>query len=466
MLTWVLWGATSIAIVLLVLGRRRERRVRALVDELLGNFAPGDSGQGQDVCDRIRQLTAILDEKIRSAGEIHTLSRVLTVSTGTLVSGFTTVVGASHQQSGRAQQDIAAFESIAERVQEVAGVADDAAMAMNRVCDNAQAGEEKVLRVQELVTHLRASATRTEQQFQEVQEHLSHIGGIVTLIETISNQTNLLALNAAIEAARAGDAGRGFAVVADEVRQLAGRTAEATTDVAGIIQAANQAIDSMKDELQETAGATGLVAEGASEASESLEAIVKEAGRVSGLVDGMSRLAGQQANAAAEVAAAGGMIRKLATDIDTNVQSCNQDLRQLLMKLVDMKELARHLDVQGGLELALLDAVEEIRAHNIMVVNSDTPGNAMPHMERIHELDGVVDQLLASAQNQRATNDTWQRDIQSLNQALSDYRSVRNAMFADVKAGDFMRVRKHGAPHVRPAYKRVKDACEALLASA
>lgn len=62
------------------------------------------------------------------------------------------------------------------------------------------------------------------------------IDEIVTTIKGIADQTNLLALNAAIEAARAGDAGRGFAVVADEVRKLASRTAESTTEIAGVVK--------------------------------------------------------------------------------------------------------------------------------------------------------------------------------------------------------------------------------------
>lgn len=443
----------------------REKLASMLVDELLHHFAPGDSGKSSDLPDRIRQLTAILEEKIRSAGNIHTLSRELTVSTGTLVSGFTTVVGYSHRQSERAREDIAAFEAIAHDIQQIAESARDGAHAMSRVCAIAENGEAKVLQVRDRVSHLKASARRSEQQFLEVQEQLANIGGIVTLIETISAQTNLLALNAAIEAARAGEAGRGFAVVADEVRELAARTAEATTDVASIIEAADKSIDALKNELYETAGGSGQAAEGSWDASEALESIVLESRRVSSVVEDISRRAARQAEASADVADAGGVIRELATDIDGKVQDCNRDLRTLMLKLVDMKERASQLDLPGGPELAVLDAIEEIRAHNIMVVNSDAPETAAPHMNRIFELDQVVDAHLDMAADHRRLDTRYDAVIQTLKIALSDYRHIRNKVFDDVRSGEFARVREVGVPCVRPAYQAVKDACKALLAT-
>jgi aerotaxis receptor len=96
------------------------------------------------------------------------------------------------------------------------------------------------------------------------------ISDIIGVIDGIAFQTNILALNAAVEAARAGEQGRGFAVVAAEVRSLAQRSADAAKQIKTLIGASVEQVES---------GAK-LV----DEAGQTMEDIVLQVKRVSGLI--------------------------------------------------------------------------------------------------------------------------------------------------------------------------------------
>lgn len=95
---------------------------------------------------------------------------------------------------------------------------------------------EKTSYVKEKVEHITDNTTQMNESMEKLKESSSDIANITKMIDSIASQTNLLALNAAVEAARAGEAGSGFAVVTEEVRVLAQKTADAATEIEGMIQ--------------------------------------------------------------------------------------------------------------------------------------------------------------------------------------------------------------------------------------
>jgi methyl-accepting chemotaxis protein len=114
----------------------------------------------------------------------------------------------------------------------------------------------------------------------EISESSRNIAEIVGVIDSIAFQTNILALNAAVEAARAGEQGRGFAIVASEVRQLAQRSATAAKEVKVLIS----------DSLAKVGDGTVLV----EQAGSTMQSVVAEIQRVSGLMSHISTAAQTQ----------------------------------------------------------------------------------------------------------------------------------------------------------------------------
>ena len=145
------------------------------------------------------------------------------------------------------------------------------------------------------------SVTRATEVVNRLGSDSERIDGIVAVIKEIANQTNLLALNAAIEAARAGEQGRGFSVVADEVRKLAEKTAVSTQEIATMIGAIREGVQSAVQSMEEGRQRVEEGVQQATRAGSAMTRIEADSGKVLEAVDEISLALDEQRSASTEI---------------------------------------------------------------------------------------------------------------------------------------------------------------------
>lgn len=460
------WLAAMVVLGLyLLLGiSQRERAVLAALNQIRALL--DDKGQvSGGALGAIERLQEVLHEKVVAVKHMSALASDLTVSTGTLVSGFTEAVATADRQSAMARDSMAEFEAMAARARTTASEALMLADVSRDARDQVNIGGEQVQQVASDMLDLSAVVTSVAEEFDSVRQQVARIGEIVAIIQGIAGQTNLLALNAAIEAARAGEQGRGFSVVADEVRKLAESTGSATLNVGEIISLIGQGIDRLDQRLASTRQGAADAVLRANQAAQVLHGIAATAQDTLQAVQGIAERASSETQSAGKVLEDSSVVAHLAEELDSQVNDCNAGLRGLMLGLVDLKSLASQIDVSRDGMAALLEAIEETRAHNIMVLNARATAQMLPHIQRIHALDSEIDQLLGAAQATRETIDEQRRgQLSGLRQALDAYRRIRDDLLGAAQSGRLEQVRERAAPLVREAYRNVKQACAALAA--
>jgi len=184
------------------------------------------------------KLKAVITETKSASENLASASEELSTSSGQMARGM-------GEQSQRAAQIATSSEEMSQTVIDVARNSSAMAGSADDTARIAREGEVIVNKSVEEVKAIAETVKESSRLITSLGERSQQIGDIINVIKDIADQTNLLALNAAIEAARAGEQGRGFAVVADEVRKLAERTTKATAEIAGVIKA-------IQDEVQST----------------------------------------------------------------------------------------------------------------------------------------------------------------------------------------------------------------------
>ena len=193
----------------------------------------------------------------------------------TLASSSTELASISEQQLANADQSAARANSVASAAEEmnsnmtsVAASMEQASTNISTVASGAEQMSASIAEISENTARAKDNTNNAVQRTEQASNQVNELGvaaeeiGVVTeTIKAISDKTNLLALNATIEAARAGEAGKGFAVVANEIKELAQQTAGATGNIAQKLQGIQKSTATTVDEIKEVGSAINMVDE-------------------------------------------------------------------------------------------------------------------------------------------------------------------------------------------------------------
>jgi methyl-accepting chemotaxis protein len=356
---WTLWIATILGAIIggvisIVLARRITRSID-LVAERADAIAEGDlTGKELDHLygsDQIGSLAAAM-QKMQSSlsniiGTVVQTANSLTGSAQSMRSASDQIHRRIDQQSQQTQQAATAMQEMSASIAEVSRHTQSAAETARSAAQTAREGGEIVKHVLGAMHSIASAVSETSSTVGLLGEDSKRISQIVTTIDEIARKTNLLALNAAIEAARAGDHGRGFAVVAGEVRRLAESTAQATGEIATMIQ---EIQDRTRVAIASMESGTGTVQEGVqttNQAGEALERIIGMAERVDKMIAQIAIAASQQAAAADQSSASLDSIHSLSHDNLMEMATTAKGIEGLRSTAVALEEQVDRFHLQS-----------------------------------------------------------------------------------------------------------------------
>lgn len=266
-----------------------------------------------------RAFRKLVNEQNHVLGNIREASMQVTTGSEQVASASQSLAQGSTEQASALEQITASIDDIAERTKVNAAQANEANTLVHETKSGAVKGNAQM---DEMIGAMH-----------EINNASENISKIIKVIDDIAFQTNILALNAAVEAARAGSHGKGFAVVAEEVRNLAGKSAQAASETAELIE----------DSISKISKGSKL----AEDTAKALEIIVGNVDKVVDIVSNIATASNEQATAITQIDQAIGQVSQVVQSNSATSEECAAASEELSNQAHRLRELIAKFKLQS-----------------------------------------------------------------------------------------------------------------------
>jgi methyl-accepting chemotaxis protein/ligand-binding sensor domain-containing protein len=305
-------------------------------DDAIGRLRYGVNKAVLNIRSMVQQVRDVLDSTVATSRQIQAETNDLSRGAEEQISQTLLVAGAAQQMA----QTVSASNSSIAEASEIAQRSGTEAHEGGRIVRDTFAGMD------EIVTTVGVSA-RTVHALGRSSEQ---IGAITRVIEQIADQTELLSLNAAIEAARAGRHGRTFAVVAQEVQRLAERTAQATSEIAKVIEHNQREVETAVEAMARVGGQVERGKELVDRAGSALDAIIDNAEKMLACIQQVRASSEEQASTTAHISENVETISRVTHSAVRGNQSVATSVQQLSTLIEDLQQRVARFHLAGAEE--------------------------------------------------------------------------------------------------------------------